>query len=298
MNFFVCDVGGTNLRIAVVDDNGNILFKQCFRTPTSYDEFIKLINCEYRMLQPQFRISACSFSVAGSVAQDGSIWLPNVFNSYRYSLKMDLKEQLGDVAVVIVDDRTSGVLGECWKGSAVGFKDVAYLIVGTGVGLGVLVNGQIIRGAKNALGSVGWITVQHPLTGEIVRIEDVISGPAIVKQYKKLTNQEVMSAEDVIEMYRGHRDEYSVLVVRSVSTVLGYLISIVLSCFDPQILILAGGVGQNWEIFRTMALESLQKNLSPLQKEINIVPSKLGEDAQLIGCVRYLKLLLKEEKRS
>ena len=81
--------------------------------------------------------------------------------------------------------------------------------------------------------------------------------------------------------------ECSQKFISNVSYLLGRSLATIINILDPEIIIMAGSVGQRWNIFKSEAEEAMKRYLSPIIKNIEIVPSVLGEDAQLIGIGKY-----------
>lgn len=292
--FFVCDVGGTNLRVAVVDEEGVMHSKFRYPTPKDYEQFLQLINKQFSERSKEFEISKCCFSVAGAVFGDNQVWLPNVFGSKRYNLISDLRKSLVDVEVFAIDDRAAGLLGELWKGCAVGKRDVLYLIVGTGVGLGILANGVLISGHQGLAGSVGWIQFDDHLTGKSENIEKLISCPAILERFRAVCETQLDRTEEVFELYKqGHSG--AEVVVKQTATYLGDLLAIVANIFNPQMIVLAGSLALQWGLLQATTNNVLRERLSPAMEQPIVEASFLGEDAQLFGCAKHI---LKSTERS
>lgn len=288
--FFVADIGGTNLRTAIADANGTILCKYKHSTPKDYDQLLRLLETEFHKYAQKSQILGYCISVAGAVFSDGNVWLPNVFGSNRFDILHDLKHLLDNSRGYAIDDRIAGLMGELWKGCAFGKKNVLYLVIGTGVGLGIFANGTLITGNQNLSGSVGWIKTFDPLTGKFENMEDLISGPAIVKKYKEISGIQVDSAQDVFKFYL-KKDKDAEKVVVKVSELIGYLLSILTNTFNPDLIVLAGSLALQWNILQKHALQVLQTHTSPLIQQPSVQPSFLGEDAQLIGCARYILMM-------
>lgn len=291
--FFTCDVGGTNLRTGVVDINGIILHRTKYPTPKNYEQLLKLVKTEFFRMSEQFPVSECCISVAGAVFDDGTVWLPNVFGSNRFNISYDLRSVLQKKKIFVIDDRVAGLLGELWKGCAIGKKDVLYLVIGTGVGLGILSNGTLVAGNQGLAGSVGWIKIHDPLTSSVESIENLIAGPAIVKRYKEICKAQASSAQDVFSLYLS-KDDCAEKVILIAAQSIGHLLSIITNTFNPEIIILAGSLALQWHIMKEHALRVLQEQISPFIQKPQIQSSFLGENAQLLGCAKYI--LISQER--
>ena len=286
--FFVCDVGGTNLRMAVTDADGTILKKRRVLTPRDYNQLLQTLEEEFKKNSAEFPISGCCVSIAGAVFENKEVWLPNVFGDRKFKLVEDLQALFAGLEVHAIDDRTAGLLGETYKGCAVGKKNVLYLILGTGVGLGILADGRVVSGSQKLAGSVGWIRVIDPLTSKFETAENIVSGPALLKRLNTICKKPATSPEEVFRLYEQVTDDCVRDLVHSTAHTLGYLLSVLVNILNPEIVVLAGSLTLQWNVFQDKAMEVLRQNISPFIAEPLVQVSILGEDAQLLGCTRYL----------
>jgi len=296
--FFVCDVGGTNLRMALTDADGTILKKCRVPTPRDYNQLLQTLEEEFKKNSEEFLISGCCVSIAGAVLENREVWLPNVFGDRKFKLVEDLQALFAGagVEVHVIDDRTAGLLGEIYKGCAVGKKNVLYLIVGTGVGLGILADGRVISGSQKLAGSVGWIRVIDPLTKGFETVENIVSGPALLKRLNTICKKPATSPEEIFRLYEQVTDDCVKDLARSTAHTLGYLLSVLVNVLNPEIIVLAGSLALQWNVFQAEAIEAVKHNISPSIAEPLVQVSTLGEDAQLLGCTRYL--LFEHNERS
>jgi len=293
--FFVCDIGGTNLRVAVTSEDGIIMKKNKFSTPRDYEQILSVLKNEFREASREFSISSSCISVAGAVFKDDTVWLPNLFGLKRFNLAEDLEKSFAIPEIHVIDDRVAGLLGELHRGCAVHEMDLLYLVIGTGVGLGIMSNGSLISGSQRLAGSVGWIRVTDPLTGNIETVEDVLSGPGILRRFRRACNHEVRSTQEIFHLHIQGTNDCAKRIVQTTAQVLGYLLSILTNVFNPELIILAGSLSAQWAVFKDVALEVLRQNISPSIQQPRLEISILGEDAQLIGCTKYLLTLQRKE---
>lgn len=283
MSFFVVDIGGTNLRIAVVDSSGNILKKERFNTPKDFIEIGKIIEESYKNLSKDYSLNeVIGISVAGAVFKN-EIWLPNI-SEEKFPLTSFLYEKLR-IPVKILDDRVSGALGEFWRGKGRNKDILLYFIIGTGVGLGIIVNGKTLHGKNGVSGSLGWIPIgrRNYFSSKVGTLESQISGPSILREYNRISGRNLEKTEEVFELF-AREDKYAIEVISKVGKILGKTLSSLLNIFDPDIIILSGSIGLKWETFKPFASPSLNLYLSPIIKNnFEITTSDLKEDAQILG---------------
>jgi glucokinase len=220
------------------------------------------------------------------------VWLPNVFGESWYNLKDSIQRSIG-IDICCIDDRVAGILGEVWKGKAKDFKNVGYLIIGTGVGLGIMAEGKIIKGHQNVAGSVGWISLDSinfkiPGYRYPVTIENFISGPAILKRFKASCGGILKNTNSIFELYDKTKDKCAQVIIKETSIVLGKLIAIIANILNPELIIFGGSIGKKWHHFKKEALRIFENESSPLVRNCHMEVSELGENAQIIGCTKYI----------
>ncbi len=284
MNFFVVDIGGTNLRICIVNIEGEILRKEKLNTPKDFLEICNIIEKSYKDFKKLYSLEErIGISVAGGVFEENFVWLPNV-SSERFPLKSYLEKNL-KISVKILDDRISGSLGEYWKGKGKDKKILLYLIIGTGVGLGILIDGKPIYGKNWVSGSLGWLPLgkRNSLSSKIGTLESQISGPSILREYNSISQRKLEKAEEVFKAFE-KKDKNAEKVISKAGKLLGKTLSSLANIFDPDIIILSGSIGLRWDIFKPYAYPIMNLYLSPIIKEnLEIAKSELGEDAQILG---------------
>lgn len=284
MNILSFDIGGTFIRLAICNESGILINKTKFNTPENPNEVIELFQ---KIFEKHQNIDGYGISVAGAVLDEGYVWLPNAFGSVPYPLKPKLEEKTGKT-INILDDRVSGLIGETWKGMARNSKNSAYFIIGTGIGLGIQVDGHVIRGAHSAAGSISWLPLgqENEYSSKVGMLESNISGYYMSKNYEKICKKKVKGAFDIFEDYE-KGGECAREFLTNISIILGKTLVTIINILDPEIIVMAGSVGQRWNIFKPETEKNMKKYLSPIIKKIEIVPTILGEDAQLLGIVKY-----------
>ena len=161
---FAVDLGGTHLRIGLVDDAGKIHRQVKCQTPRD-DSPYAVVNA-LAQVADEWRgsdgcpILAASLMVPGAVNSEQSIVLqaPNLPSLLNFELKAALQDRLG-WPVVLENDANAAAMGEMWMGAARGCVDVVSVTLGTGVGGGVVLDGKLWRGAHGAAGEIGHTTV-------------------------------------------------------------------------------------------------------------------------------------------
>ena len=292
------DLGGTKLALAVFTDNGDLLEEERF--PLNHrggDEVGDLICEAVSMFINRHAISSIGICVPGIYYQkDGKVWAPNIKGWESYPLKERIEKISNGVPVSIDSDRACSILGESWKGAAQGCSDAIFLAVGTGIGAGILSARQILRGAHDIAGAIGWLALERPFRNEFISagcFEGMASGEGIAKQAKRLAAAEGnyqgpfmrddMTAHDVFAAY-DHNDPIAQKVIVSAIELWGMAIANLVSLFDTEKIIFGGGVFGPATRFIPEIRKEAEKWAQPISmKMVKIEASALGDKAGLFG---------------
>ena len=273
------DVGGTKLAAALVDDAGRVLEKR--REPVDQTHNRSVVE-QLRRVIDSFKepeaIGVCVPGIADS--RNKTVWAPNI-KGWDHIPLAELLAGCTPAPVVIESDRNAAVLGEALYGAAVGKTDVVFLIIGTGIGAGILVGGRILRGARDVGGAVGWIPVWTE--DEKRHFEDVAAGPAIEREAHELFHLEGCKLPELLELARGGHERVQHLFSVA-GTAIGQVLSTLVSTFNPEMIVLGGGVSHAWDVLAPSALETMNLWSQPIAvRQVEIVVSGLGEDAGILG---------------
>src|ERR1051326_5834271 len=153
---FAVDLGGTHLRVALVDDTGRILKQLKQETPRGDSASCiinALANAAEQWNDEKQRVAAASIMVPGAVDSDKAVVLqaPNLPSLINFDLKAALEQRLG-WPVFLENDANAAAVGEMWLGAARGCRDVMSVTLGTGVGGGLIFDGKLWRGPHGGAG--------------------------------------------------------------------------------------------------------------------------------------------------
>lgn len=283
------DCGGTLVRAAVADLKGAVRARRSDLTaheslPALVDQLATEVARAAAQAGAQAeRLLAVAVGVPGAVrAADSAIQLcPNVPFLEGVNLAELLQQRL-HCPVVVDNDVNLGAVGEKWRGCAANFTDFAYLAVGTGVGMGVILNGSLYRGSHGFAGEVGYLPVPGP--GGPTPLEQVVGGNAIVREFLRRqpgpTPPGVREARDVFERALAG-DPAALAVTQEVAFALAWAIASVAAVLDLPLVVLGGGVGLNPALLPRV--RELLHELVPVPPEVR--PSVLGGDASLLGAI-------------
>ena len=208
---------------------------------------------------------------------------PNITGLGNLNVVSLLGEKLGS-PVAIENDINLALLGEIWHGCAQNVANVAFLALGTGVGLGLYVNGQLVRGENGAAGEIGYL----PIGGDPLQAEARIQGcleyqvgaHGIVRRYREAGGSDVDSAREVFERAQAG-DSLAMGVIEETARLTGLAAATVVATVDPQLIVLGGSVGARTDFADKVARVLLR--LAP--RPVEIRSSTLGKRAGVVGAL-------------
>src|SRR5215216_6415585 len=262
---FAVDLGGTHLRAALVDDTGRILNQSKQETPkgdSAESVVAALVRAAQQWDSDKLPVVAASIMVPGPVDSDKAVVLqaPNLPSLVNFALKAELEQRLG-WPVFLENDANAAAVGEMWLGAARGCCDVMTITLGTGVGGGVILDGELWRGSHGSAGEIGHTTVD-PFSGLKCKcgntgcLELFASATAIVRMTRETLSlfpesrlkSEELTAAKVYDAGR-NGDELALAVFKRFGMYLGIGLANLINLIDPQIIVITGGVVNGWELF-------------------------------------------------
>ena len=302
------DLGGTKLAVAVVDRRGRVLRRQSTSVDASsslapVNQIVELTRELVGWKGTNRKALAVGVAVPGLVRRDGTVWAPNLRGWGKMALAQRLKKALR-VPVIVESDRNAAVIGETWRGAARGRSHAIVLMLGTGIGAGIFSAGRLVRGAHELSGCAGWMVVTDGHGKEARRVgqlESLAAGPAIARAAKKQLSRRIgasrkaipakpINAYEVAEAAR-RGDRVSSRVYLEAGRLLGYGVANLVSLFDPEIVVIGGGLAQASDLFLNALRKSMKERAQPISvKQVRVVTSQLAGDANLLGVARLAGL--------
>ncbi len=294
------DLGGTNLRLAAVDSDGEILHlvkrpvPRDVKPPTLIDQIREMADeCRGRFEGESWDrlFSGVAFTAPAPVAKDfdGVLTkLPNLPSLVGMNLRSEL-EKIFNLPVTVENDATAAGIGEHWIGASQGLESAICVTLGTGIGGGIIVNGEPIRGKDGIGGEIGHICVEpegHPCgCGSHGCIEQYASATAIVRLARD-SGMAVQTAKDVYDAFKAGNGMADA-VFRSMGRYLGITLAGLTNALNPEMLVICGGVTEGWDAFAGHVESEIRlRAYSAAADRATLVKGKLGDNAGIIGAAR------------
>lgn len=302
------DVGGTNVKIALVDSNGKIGYSDTIptRAEMGYEYTVNNMKQAIRDLLTETKLSpkdieGIGFGLPGQV--DFKSGIVRLITNIPGWVEIPLAKMIEDefhIPTRIDNDVRCAALGELNFGAGKGCENLICITVGTGIGSGLIVNGKLVRGASNAAGEIGHIKLQMqdgPICGcgDTGCLEAFASGPSIVamaEDYimggKSTKYREMANGNDITPFIVAEAAKAGDAVARRIYTKMGEYIGIglasVVNLLNPEKIIIGGGVAGAGDILFTPLKETLKKRAMKIAGDtVEVVPAQLGNTAGVIG---------------
>jgi glucokinase len=267
------DLGGTNLRIAAVDEQGTLLEKVTTGTQVARgrDYVISEMCDAIRQLSAKFsrdsRMIGAGIGVPGIIdSRTGMLReSPNLPGWHNYPVRHEIERLLG-APVILENDANAAALGEAWLGAARGAESMCMITLGTGVGGGIVLDGRIWRGMTGMAGEVGHVTVDpvgpRCKCGNTGCVEQFASATAVVRMAREAIT--LGRAPELARMAGAGDVEFNAKVVYNlalqgdqpardifnrVGWALGVLLADLINVLNLQMYVIGGGVAAAWSVF-------------------------------------------------
>jgi glucokinase len=305
---FAADLGGTHLRAAAVDQQGKIHFRSKQNTPQGTDpnEIVAAVVDavgEYRKelgAEPD-RLQAVSLVVPGTVnvAEGIVVKAPNLPCLDGFPLTTALTNELG-LPAILENDANAAAVGEMWQGAARGCRTIICVTLGTGVGGGIILDGELWRGVDGAAAEIGHMCVD-PFGGVACTcgsrgcLEVFASATAIVRMTREASPrypESVLHARTDLtakSIFAAgvEGDELALEIFRRMGVYLGIGLANLINILNPEMIVIGGGVVNGWDLFAKHMMHQVEERAFPLlAARVKIERAKCGDDAGLLGAAR------------
>jgi glucokinase len=301
-NFIIgVDLGGTQMRAARFDTDLNLLDRVAEPTLAHQGPdrtVVRLLDVIARVMPDDPKsVSGIGVSAPGPIDphQGSIISPPNLPGWDRVPLRKLIQERFG-ITTYLGNDANVAALAEATRGAAQGYKYVIYLTVSTGIGSGIIDDGHLVLGSHGLGAEAGHMILV--VNGQVADLEKEAAGPAIAR--KAVTRLKAGETSCISELVKGNLDDVTAKVVgeaaaqgdalaveliRHAGTLVGLGIVSLMHLFNPQIIVVGGGVSKTGDLLFEPMREAVQQHvLDPAYCEhVPIVPAALGSNVALVG---------------
>ncbi|SFG67370.1 glucokinase [Lachnospiraceae bacterium C7] len=305
---FGIDIGGTTIKMGFFEYNGTLVEKWEIPTDKTNDGANILTDIanaiegkikEHNVAKSD--VVGVGMGIPGPVKADGTVnrcvnlgW--GVFNA------AEALENIIGLPVKVGNDANVAALGEMWQGGGKGYEDVVVVTLGTGVGGGIIIGGQMVAGANGAGGEIGHITMNREELetcgcGKCGCLEQYASATGVVRlatrrlkkndDASKLRDLDNITSKDVFDLAKAN-DKVANEVVDKVSEYLGLALANITCVVNPQVIVIGGGVSKAGSILTDTVKKHFVDNAFHACKDTEFKLAELGNDAGIYGGMKLV----------
>ena len=286
------DLGGTNIKTVVVSNEGELLEYATCDTADTEGSWAQTIKQTLQRIQRDRKATPSHIGIAapGLAASDGRsiAHMQGRLNGLEGLVWTDFLETASPV--VVLNDAHAALLGELWQGAAKGYRNVILLTLGTGVGGAVLADGRLLKGQIGRAGHLGHVTVnsEGPL--------DIVNTPGSLEQMignynlRERSNGRFDSTRKLVEAHLAGDKQASEVWLRSIFHLAAAIASFI-NAFDPEIVIVGGGIAKaGVALFEPLADYLGKFEWRPAGHRVPVISAELGDKAGATGAAYHALL--------
>ncbi len=277
--YLAVDIGGTFIKLAILDEKGNFHKETKIPTIKTYDALIASL----KKFIDQEIIVAITFALPGTVDEEtGTIGDASAVNFIINSpFKKNLETAFPGIAISMENDANAALLGEFWQGGFQKYKNLVSVVIGTGIGGAIMINREIYKTYNNINGEFGYALLSDKKT----ILSRSSSTKAILERYNQKFETNFIVGDDLFNDYLQRNNEEQNWFIDNIIEPLIKLLSNIKYFLNPDAIIIGGGISKN-KIFIELLINNVKKrfkNISEYNEPPLIVASKLGNRANLLG---------------
>jgi glucokinase len=290
------DLGGTNIKIVVVSNEGELLEYLTCDTADAAGSWAQTIKQNLLRIQHDRKSTPCHVGIAspGLAARDGRsiAHMQGRLNGLEGLVWTDFLET--PATVFVLNDAHAALLGELWQGAAKGYRNVLLLTLGTGVGGAVLADGRLLKGHIGRAGHLGHVTVNSDGAPDIVNTPGSLEQMIGNYNLRERSNGRFDSTRKLVEAHLTGDSEATEVWLRSVFHLSAAIASFI-NAFDPEIVIVGGGIAQaGAALFEPLTNYLDRFEWRPTGHRVPVISAELGEKAGAIGAAYHAILQISQ----
>jgi glucokinase len=307
--YFGIDVGGTEIKFGLFDDNKRLIKTVKYATPTENvrEELVNLIFESVRETLENENdnidsLFGIGIAIPGPVNSEGVInFCANLNIGYDFDIVTAIKERFNkqNLKVVVGNDANLAAYGEYKVLGRSNISNLVFITLGTGVGGGVIVNNKLVVGARGSAGEIGHMPYDLNNNrkcgcGGVGCVETVAGTAGMIQTANDLMRKESSIMKDktltpkVIFDSAKEGDLVALKVVDSVTQAIGYMAASIATIVDPEVFVIGGGVAQAGQFLLSKVNYHYQQLARFATKDARFELAKLGNDAGFYGAFYLL----------
>ncbi|MFA4989186.1 MAG: ROK family protein [Candidatus Omnitrophota bacterium] len=300
--FIICiDLGGTNLKVALLDLNYRIKDREILSTRSfmeKNDLILGIVHAVTRFIKynnlSKAQILGVGLGLPGPIdAKSGVVhFFPNIPGWKEVALRYILRKKLS-LPVSLDNDAKLMALAEHRLGAAKGYRNVLCMTLGTGIGGGLILHNKIYRGFNNAAGEIGHLPINEKAgapcnCGRYGCLEAYVGNQRIIKEARRVFKRSITLEE--LSWLAVKRNKLAIDIWRKTGNHLGFALAGVVNLLNLDAIIIGGGVAGAGNVLFESIKQALRDQAMGVQaKHVRLFKAKLGNEAGLIGAAIMVK---------
>ncbi len=303
------DLGGTTVKIGIFSATGEL--KEKWEIPTRTEEKGKYILSDIatsingkleNLAISAENVLGMGIGVPGPAVDGGVIGPCDNLYWGVFNIEEELSKLISGIKIKATNDANAAALGEIWKGGGIGAKNAVLVTLGTGVGGGIVIDGNVINGVTGSAGEFGHIQMSRTETeqctcGKYGCLEQYASATGIVNYCEKIlasvdTESKLRSLEKITakDIFDGAKDKDVVAteVVEFFCDMLGTALAYVSCTIDPEVFVIGGGVSRAGDLLLEGVKKYYIEHAFHATKDVKFKLAELGNDAGIYGAVKLV----------
>lgn len=284
MKIAAFDIGGTSLKMGVITDGGDILFKDKLNIPSSSGKVILAGIIEWLKKHPDCK--GVAISVPGYVnPTDGFISMGGAIRDFdNFNIKKWIEEKTG-LPATTENDANCALLAERWLGKAKSMSNFLMMTIGTGIGGAIFCNGSLVNGHRYRAGEFGYMLSERPGTNLLMKytMNEICTLSVLRRRYALHVgkNTDEVSGEEIFEHYENGDAICERLVEQFMQDICSGIYNLA-NIFDPECIFIGGGI-----VERESFIQEINKHLKWYNVSVNVCSAKHGNSAGMLGAVYH-----------
>ena len=303
------DIGGTAIKLGLFETSGSLL--SSWEIPTRKEgngscilhDIMKSLNLSMKENNlSSSDVEGIGMGIPGPVGKDGTVYKCVNLGWDVFNIEEEM-HQLSGMRVKAANDANVAALGEMWQGGGRGYEDIVMVTLGTGVGSGIIINGQIVNGINGAAGEIGHILVdsdekevcgcgkkgcleQYTSARGIVRIARryLHDYPTVKSSLRDIDN---FTSKDIFEQY-DKGDIVSQVIVDTACETLGRAMATISCVLNPEVFVIGGGMSKAGQVLIEKIAYYYKKYAFHATEDTAFHLATLGNNAGIYGAVKLL----------
>lgn len=299
MSVIAIDIGGTEIKYGLVSLRGEVIFSSSLLTEASKG-VEQLLEKIFKIVEELKNEKVLGIAVSATGQIDGTIGKvvggTNLIPGWIGTNLVEILEERYKIPAVLENDVNCAALGEMWMGAAKGKENFLCLTIGTGIGGGIVLNGELLRGENSVAAEFGHIQiVKNGIQCECGKkgcYQGYASTTALLRLSKEKTGKKLNGKEIFDEVHKNSM-EYKEIVDEWADYFTDGLATLVY-IFNPSLIVIGGGVSKQGEFLKSIFEKSLEKKV--MKNYLDILEIKMAERGNDAGMLGATYLLLKKIK--